>query len=62
MSDMIEFLRSHTSMNAFSDQEIVNFLASLEAAGGSIVINPPAPHEVSPPAIEGEAVPEEPHA
>ncbi len=58
MTDMIEFLRSHTSMNTFSDQEIVNFLASLEAAGAEIVMKPVAPHEVSPAAVEGEEVPE----
>jgi len=59
MMEMMEFLRSHTSMNAMSDQEIVHFLASLEAAGAQIVMMDRPPHEVSPPALEGELIPDE---
>lgn len=57
--NMMDFLREHTSMNAMSDQEIMHFLASLEAAGAEIVITGHMPHEVSPPAIEGAEIPDD---
>ena len=58
MDEMLEILRAHTSLNVMSDQEIAHFLASLQAAGYEIAPMVWAEHEVSPPAIEGEEVPE----